>query len=127
MAAGIFVVRALVDAEGATAPDYLVYVSTYIWLPLGILAFLASLAVIAICGKWVLSGRFRPSSHVFGGWWFWTHNNTARVYYDFHRMAGAFVRGTEYWNWVMRALGARVGNNVIMDAPWCVWARELCC
>jgi non-ribosomal peptide synthetase-like protein len=69
--------------------------------------------LVAIAGKWLVLGRVRPGRHPLWGW----------VYYRYwlaHQLASLapvrMLNGTVWLNYYLRALGARIGNNVMIDS-----------
>ena len=68
---------------------------------------------LAISGKWLVAGRLRPGRYLLWGvtyfrWWLADKFcNLAPV---------GLITGTPMLNWYLRALGARIGRDVLMDS-----------
>ncbi len=78
------------------------------------LGFLLGLALFGLALKWVLLGRVRPATHALWSCWCsrWDFN-----YIAWHYLALAPVQaleGTIWLNWYLRALGVKVGRNVVL-------------
>ncbi len=83
-------------------------------VPILDLGFLVALGLIGLALKWLLLGRVRPATHTLWSCWCsrWDFNYTA-----FHYLALAPVQaleGTIVLNWYLRALGVKVGRNVVV-------------
>jgi non-ribosomal peptide synthetase-like protein len=100
----------LVMAEGAVSFPVLVLAI----VPALDLAFLASLCLLAVGLKWLLLGRVQPGTHPLWSCWScrWDFNYTA-----LHALAldtVALLEGTIWLNAYLRALGVKVGRNVVL-------------
>ncbi|MCE9561257.1 MAG: amino acid adenylation domain-containing protein [Planctomycetes bacterium] len=83
-------------------------------VPLLDLGFLLALAFLGLAMKWFLLGRVRPATHMLWSCWCsrWDFNYTA-----FHHLAvtpAQTLEGTVLLNWYLRALGVKLGRNVIV-------------
>jgi non-ribosomal peptide synthetase component F len=84
--------------------------------PLLMLWGMAVAVVFALATKWLLLGRVRPGAVPIWGWFYvrwWLVRLVVKA------TLGAlfpFVRATPALNWFYRALGARIGRNVVIDS-----------
>ncbi|CAF1074106.1 unnamed protein product [Didymodactylos carnosus] len=72
------------------------------------------LTVVAL--KWILMGTYKPSSHPLWSWW---ALRTEAIVVLYGGLANAafleHLRGTPFLPWVLRLLGANIGQGVYMD------------
>ena len=84
------------------------------------LGFLVALCLYGLALKWVLLGRVRPGTHAF--WSFWCFR------WDFHYTIWhycchgplAALQGTLLINWYLRAMGVKIGKNVVIGDVFAV-------
>jgi non-ribosomal peptide synthetase-like protein len=83
-------------------------------VPLLDLGFLAALCLFGLALKWLLLGRVRPGTHAFWSFWCfrWDFHYTI-WHYCCHGPLSA-LEGTLLINWYLRAMGVKIGKNVII-------------
>jgi non-ribosomal peptide synthetase-like protein len=78
------------------------------------LGFLLGLCLFGLALKWILLGRVRPATRALWSCWCsrWDFNYTAFHYISLAPMQA--LEGTILLNWYLRALGVKVGKNVVV-------------
>lgn len=84
-------------------------------VPLGFLAAHVVLVLLAITLKWVLIGRQKPGRFPLWGWKYIAWWSNRAVQKQVSENVLPFIKGTQLHVWYFRALGARIGKNVIID------------
>jgi non-ribosomal peptide synthetase-like protein len=110
----LFLVIAWFAVLEAAQPDVSLGTLVFGVVPLLDLGFLLGLALFGLLLKWLLLGRVRSATHALWSNWCsrWDFNYTA-----FHYIALAPVQaleGTIVLNWYLRALGVKIGRNVVV-------------
>ncbi|MFM8272991.1 MAG: amino acid adenylation domain-containing protein [Gemmata sp.] len=98
----------------AAQPEVPLGALVFVVVPLLDLGFLVGLAVFGLCLKWALLGRVRPGTHTLWSCWCsrWDFNYIAWHYVALAPMQA--LEGTVVLNWYLRALGVKVGRNVVV-------------
>jgi non-ribosomal peptide synthetase-like protein len=98
------------------------YVDLPAWLALVPLLYLAAgvLAVlVTILLKYLLIGRYKAGAHPLWSAYVWRSELVAAVYTNLCAMFFlAYLRGTPFMAWPLRALGVKVGRRCYIDATW---------
>ena len=78
--------------------------------------FIAGLCLLGLVLKWVLLGRVKPGVHPLYSCWCsrWEFHFTAWDLYTAGPLSA--LEGTLLLNWFMRAMGMRVGRNVVLGS-----------
>jgi non-ribosomal peptide synthetase-like protein len=98
----------------AAQPEVSLGVLVFGVVPLLDLSFLVGLCLVGLALKWVLLGRVRPGTHALWSCWCsrWDFNYIAWHYLALGPMHA--LEGTVLLNWYLRALGVKVGRNVVV-------------
>src|SRR5262249_39822263 len=89
-------------------------VLVFVLVPALDLLFLVGMALVALALKWLLLGRVQPGTHALYSSWScrWDFNYTAWHYLALDVMS--MLEGTSWLNSYLRALGVKIGRNVVL-------------
>jgi non-ribosomal peptide synthetase-like protein len=88
----------------------------FVVVPLLDLAFLVVLCLIVLALKWLLLGRVKPGTHPLWSCWCSRWDFHYVVWELYARAPLSLLEGTLLLNWYLRAMGVKIGKNVVLGS-----------